>query len=240
VDPQSVGAYCREIETYLTRKNDGHLIRVVGPSFELVSGWAKSGIPLKVAFRGIDRHFERYYRQGPRRRPVKIDFCEADVLDAFDAWRRAVGLPGVALDEGEASIAVKAPEVRRGPSLAAHLERVLLRLTDARAKGSLGVRADALLDRVAVELDSARQSTRGLRGEARARVIDRLAKLDVELLDVAREDLPCQEQDVLARQAAEELAAFRDRMRPDAFRTACRAAADRLLRERLGLPTVSF
>ena len=84
--------YCRSIETYLCRKNDGHLIRVVGPSFELVSGWAAQGVPLKVAFSGIDRYFERYYRKGPRRRPVKIDFCEADVLDAFDEWRRALGL----------------------------------------------------------------------------------------------------------------------------------------------------
>ena len=47
--------YCREIETYLCQKNDGHLIRVVGPSFELVSGWAARGIPLKVAFAGVAR-----------------------------------------------------------------------------------------------------------------------------------------------------------------------------------------
>src|SRR4029453_2173819 len=84
--------YCREIETYLCKKNDGHLIRVVGPSFELVSGWAERGVPLKGALRGTDRSFERYSRPGPRRRPVKIDFCEADVLDVFDEWRRAVGL----------------------------------------------------------------------------------------------------------------------------------------------------
>ena len=86
-----IADYCREIETYLCRKNDGHLIRVVGPSFELVSGWAAQGVPLKVAFAGIDRYFERYYRKGPRRRPVRIDFCEADVLDVFDEWRRAIG-----------------------------------------------------------------------------------------------------------------------------------------------------
>src|SRR4051812_30922397 len=88
-----VSEYCREIEAHLCRKNDGHLIRVTGPSFDLVSGWAANGIPLKVAFRGIDRYFERYYRAGPRRRPVRIDFCDADVLDVFDEWRRAVGLP---------------------------------------------------------------------------------------------------------------------------------------------------
>src|SRR5256886_2978161 len=87
-----IQGYCREIEAYLCRKNDGHLIRVVGPSFELVSSWAAQGIPLKIAFRGIDRYFERYYSKGPRRRPVRIDFCEADVLDVFDEWRRALGL----------------------------------------------------------------------------------------------------------------------------------------------------
>src|SRR5947208_1323345 len=67
-----VDGYCREIEAYLCRKNDGHLIRVVGPSFELVSNWAAQGIPLKIAYRGIDRYFERYYSKGPRRRPVRI------------------------------------------------------------------------------------------------------------------------------------------------------------------------
>src|SRR5881275_3594736 len=84
--------YCREIEAYLCRKNEGHLVRIVGPSFELVCGWASRGVPLKVAYRGIDRCFERYYAKGPRRRPVHVDFCEADVLDVFDQWRRALGL----------------------------------------------------------------------------------------------------------------------------------------------------
>jgi hypothetical protein len=84
--------YCREIEAYLCRKNDGHLIRIVGPSFDRVRGWASLGVPFKVVCHGIDRYFERYYAKGARRRPVQIDFCEADVLDAFDAWRRAVGL----------------------------------------------------------------------------------------------------------------------------------------------------
>jgi hypothetical protein len=71
VGTQPVDEYCREIETYLCRKNDGHLIRVVGPSFEVVSGWADQGVPLKVAFSGIDRYFERYYRKGARAGPSK-------------------------------------------------------------------------------------------------------------------------------------------------------------------------
>src|SRR5262245_27826548 len=94
VQSDDAAEYCRAIEAYLCRKNEGHLIRIVGPSFELVCGWAAKGIPLKVACQGIDRCVERYYAKGPQRRPVQIDFAKADVLDAFDEWRRAVGLVG--------------------------------------------------------------------------------------------------------------------------------------------------
>ena len=82
--------------SYLCRKNEGHLIRIVGPAFEQVCGWAEQGVPLKVAFRGIDRYCERYYAKGPRRRPVRIEFCEADILELFDDWRRAVGVAAAA------------------------------------------------------------------------------------------------------------------------------------------------
>jgi len=80
----AVEDYCRQVEAHLCRKNDGHLIRIVGPAFEQVCGWAIKGVPLTVATRGIDRYFERYYAKGPRRRPIRIEFCEADVMDVFD------------------------------------------------------------------------------------------------------------------------------------------------------------
>ena len=121
--------YCREIESYLCRKNDGHLIRIVGPSFERVCGWAAQGIPFKIVCQGIDAYFVRYYAKGVRRRPVQIDFCEHDILDAFDAWRRAVGvrMPGTGETDAEA-------QVRRSKrSLPEHLDRVCERVTARRA-----------------------------------------------------------------------------------------------------------
>lgn len=84
--------FCRDIEAYLCRKNEGHLIRIVGPVFDKVCGWAAQGVPLKVAHQGIDRYFDRRRAKGPSRRPVRVEFCEADILDAFDDWRRAVGV----------------------------------------------------------------------------------------------------------------------------------------------------
>jgi hypothetical protein len=236
-----IAEFCREIEIYLCKKNDGHLIRVTGPSFDLVSGWAARGIPLKIAFQGIDRHFERYYRKGPRRRPVRIDFCDADVLDVFDEWRRAVGLTA----EGAAAVADASDgqdveRSSRGPSLPAHLERVVLRLTSARASGSLGDELDAIIDRVARELDAARAEARGVRGDARQALIARLSALDAELLKGARESVDDAVLAELTRESAADLAAFRERMAADAYSRACDAGVTRLIRERLNLPTIAF
>ena len=235
-----IADYCREIETYLCRKNDGHLIRVTGPSFDLVSGWAARGVPFKVACKGIDRYFERYYRKGPRRRPVKIDFCEADVLDVFDEWRRAVGL--VAQTESQSPNPESRspnPEARQ-VSLPAHLERVVLRLTEARARGTLGDAFDALIDRAGAELDVARAKASGLRGEARQALIARLASLDADLLQQARAALDETTRAALARDAEESLSPFRAGMAPDAFARARDGALDALVRQRFTLPDVAF
>ena len=226
-----VPEYCREIETYLCRKNEGHLIRVVGPSFEIVSRWSEQGVPLKIAYAGIDRYFERYYRKGPRRRPVKIDFCEADVLDVFDEWRRAVGVTS-------AQPPAASPQPTRS-SLPAHLERVVLRLSSARASGALGDAFDGVIDRVSSELDAARGKAGGLRGAARQAVIDRLAAVDAELLQMARASLAAADVAALSREADEELASYRSTMRDDTYARVREAAIDRLVRDRLGLPTVS-
>jgi hypothetical protein len=226
--------YCREVETYLCRKNDGHLIRIVGPSFERVSAWAEQGVPLKLVFRGIDRYCERYYSKGARRRPVRIDFCEADVLDVFDEWRRAVGI----VESRESRVESQESRIDSRESLPAHLERVVMRLTQARANGTIGADFDGLVDRVAGELDAARGAR--LRGAPRLALIDRLAALDAELLDAARRAIDEPTRAALVREADAELTAFRSSMPPQAFETARRAAVDRLLRERLALPTVAF
>jgi hypothetical protein len=236
--------YCHEIESYLCRKNDGHLIRVVGPSFDLVCRWAADGVPLKVAFRGIDRYFERYYAKGPRRRPVKIDFCEPDVLDVFDEWRRALGLRRARTMAEREGVAVAEPEdpaaAKPGASLPAHLERAVLRLTSARAGGTISAAFDGLIDRVAAELDAVRGHNGGIRGEARQALLDRLTSIDAELAAAGRAELSAPVLEECVRQADEDLAPFRATMAPDAFGRAREAAAARLVRERLSLPTISY
>jgi hypothetical protein len=243
---RDIATFCREIETYLCRKNDGHLIRVTGPSFDLVAGWAQQGVPLKVAFAGIDRYFERYYRSGPRRRPVRIDFCDADVLDVFDEWRRATGVTGSVVigrqslvGGDESAESAPAPATAKA-SLPAHLQRVVMRLTSARASNALGSALDDLIDRVARELDEARADRGAVRGERRTQLIERLAALDRELLQHAAESLDEVVRQQLAAEAEEDLAPFKAGMTADAFARARQGAVNRLVRERLKLPTIAF
>jgi hypothetical protein len=224
--------YCREIETYLCRKNEGHLVRIVGPAFEQVCGWAAQGVPLKIAFRGIDQYCERYYAKGPRRRPVRIEFCEADILDLFDAWKRAVGVTA-----GDRGGEEPAP---RKPALAAHLERVIARLTALRAGGTRSPGFDDAVASAVREIDRLAGEAKTARGEARERVIARLDELDRAVMDAARREIDQAAETALRRDVEEELAPFGARMAPEARAHAADAAFERLVRERLGLPTIAY
>jgi hypothetical protein len=258
----SPGEFCREIETYLCRKNEGHLIRIVGPVFEKVCSWAAQGVPIKIAFRGIDRYFERQHAKGPapRRRPIRVEFCEADILDAFDEWRRAVGVTasavaaaastGASTAGADASSGVNAAiaggdasdtedahaHPKRKSGLQTHIDRVMARLTQRRMDS--GPRLGEVIDRVLGELDTMRAGARGVRTDARAALIERLTAIDRDLMTAAREALDPPALEDLRREAARELEPFRSRMPADAFRETSEAALERLIRERWRLPSL--
>jgi hypothetical protein len=223
--------YCHQIEAYLCRKNAGHLIRIVGPAFEQVCGWATMGVPLKVAFRGIDQYCDRYYAKGPRRRPVRIEFCEADILDLFDAWRRAIGVSAV-----DGHVEENAP---RKPPLARHLERAMGRLAacgDASRSREFLEQVGAILR----HLDQLAVDAHGARGEARASIVDTLRTLDDDLLRIARAEANAELSARLAADAESELAPFKTRMPPSELTRARSAALDRLLRDAFGLPRLTY
>lgn len=240
----AVEDYCRQVEAYLCRKNDGHLIRIVGPAFEQVCGWAVRGVPLNVAMRGIDRYFDRYYAKGPRRRPVRVEFCEADVMDVFDEWRRALGITAadaVHVDDPTAaadSVPASPAQTPRHKSLPGHLERVVVRLTALRAGEDRSL--DATLDAIVSEIDLARAGAKAIRGDARQALIERLRALDRQLLDAAVAQCDAHTMTTLTAEADADLAPFRGRMAPETYEQSRRAAIDRLLRERRRLPMVAF
>jgi hypothetical protein len=223
--------YCREVETYLCRKNEGHLIRIVGPTFETVTGWAAQGVPLALVFKGIDQFCERYYAKGPRRRPVRVEFCEADVLELFDDWRRAVGVASPVGDDETGE--------RKHDSLPAHIDRTIARLTALRA-GRGGDVFSVRLEEAVRELDRLKGSAKQARGESRAAILARLVALDAALLDAARQQMDAATRAQLVSTAEVEIAPFVARMPADARSAAIEAAFIRLVRESAGLPVIAF
>ena len=236
-NPDTSADYCRALEAYLCRKNDGHLIRIVGPAFEQVCGWSTRGIPLKLAMRGIDRYFERYYAKGPRRRPVRVEFCEPDVLDVFDEWRRSVGVSSSAdLPSGADLLGPRA--AASAGSLPAHLERVIARLTTLRAGEDRSL--DSAVDAIVRELDASRAQAKTVRGDTREILLDRLRELDTSLIEAVRAQCGAETLEKLAAEADEELRPFRGRMPSEAYQQSHRACVDRLLRDRARLPTIAY
>jgi hypothetical protein len=225
-----ISTYCREIETYLCKKNEGHLIRVVGPAFEMVRGWNEQGVPLKIAFRGIDRTCERHAAKQLRRRPLRIEFCEADVLAAFDDWRRAIGTGADRVSE---------PPPAPKTSLAAHIERSVARLVAVRLNGQSEALASAIASIVS-SLDQLIASARSARGDARAEIIARLSALDRTLVDAARKSVDPEAVDTLRREVDADLAPFAARMTDDARARASELAYERLLRDSFKLPVLSY
>jgi hypothetical protein len=242
--------YCREIEAHLCRRNGGHLVRIAGPAFDLVCGWAQQGIPLKVALQGVDRYVDRSTARGMRRRPARVEFCEADVLDAFDAWRRAVGVyragaettsgaEGERPAEGAGGEGEEPPHARPRESLSTHIDRVIVRLTALRT-GEVPKAWDGALEEIVRTLDAMHPAARRARGEARVRVLAELEALDATLMARARDAAGSESLADVSREAAAELEPFASRLSPSAYAAAQQRCETRILRERLRLPTIAM
>lgn len=234
---QDIGAYCREIESYLCRVNGGHLVRIVGPAFVLVSSWATEGIPLRVVLHGVDRTIARLTAKGPRRRPARVEFCEADVRDAYDQWRRAVGVR-VAEAHVPAAREPAASAAPRLPSLPRHLERVLVRLSTILATHALPVALRDALAATTKDVDAALDDSRGARGEARAAVLARLPAIEQAMTEAASAALPPEQRRELEAQVTRELSPYRSQLSKAALRDAEDALFGDLLRKHYALPQV--
>jgi len=230
-----VGEYCRRVEEHLTRVNEGQLVRVAGIGFDVVRAWATEGIPLSVACRGIDQKAERH-RAGAARRPLRVEFCDSDVRALFGDWRRAVGVVSRTEEAAGPSDSDDAAPRKRA-SLGRSIDRAVEKLVRVGGRLDLpGTFRDAVT-RAIEELVAVRDRATRTRGTAREELVARIGEIDGLLMEAAREsmdaDLP-----LLAREAVDELSAYRERLLPDAWDRAVRASVDRLVRDRLGLPTL--
>ena len=145
----------------------GHLVRIVGPSFDLVCGWAARGVPLRVALPGIDRYVERQAPKGPRRRP--------DPGRALRGRRPGRVRRVAARHRRAAASAPRHDERGRPPAAAASLRgapRARRRPPDGAARPARGAgrrRSHRGRDRIVRELDGVRGRARRARAARRAR-----------------------------------------------------------------------
>jgi hypothetical protein len=160
---------------------------------------------------------------------VRIEFCEADVLDAFDAWRRAVGM-AQPTDEGQ----------RPRATLGSHVERATARLTAMRASSEHARAFDSILDDLVRALDGLLPRARSARGHAREELIAELAALDRRLIDGVVQALPDADKARAEAAAVEQLAPFRERMGDEAYESAYTAAMEQIVRDQFRLPRVAF
>jgi hypothetical protein len=237
-----LGDYCRRVEDHLTRANSGHLVRIVGPGFELVRQWAAAGVPLSVVYRGIDLKAERH-REGASKRPLRIEFCAGDVQAIFDQWRRAVGVmtfTGVSADDAQLDETAEEPAEAspKRRSLSRHIDRAIDRLSRAAARLDMpdGLRVECT--RMLEALATLRESTARLRGAARDEAASALGVLDADLSRAARQYAPPDWMEQLRAEAAADLAPFRSRLAADAWDRSMNVTIDRLLRDRFGLPAL--
>jgi hypothetical protein len=239
---EHLGDYCRRVEEHLARVNAGNLVRVFGPAFELVRGWFEADVPLSVVFRGIEQKAARH-QAGQSKRPLRLEFCAADVNGLFADWRRAVGVQvdrrgraGELAATGQEPIAE--PGARRS-TIARQLDRAIekLALTTGRLDASADVQAETarLLD----ALSRLRDESRGARGDAKRAALERARAIDRDLGRLARLSGGAVIASVEA-EAVKELMPFRSRLKADDWQRSVDANVDRLLRARSGVPTLDL
>ena len=208
----------------------------MGPAFELAREWALEGMPLSVVAHGIDLKAERH-RAGRSTRPLRLEFCEADVREVYTRWRRSVGLSGLSAEpEG----AEETAEPAKRPSLSRQLDRALDKLSRVAGRLDLAERFRDEVSRAITELSTIRDAARTARGDARKSLSARLPPIDEGLVARGRDAIGA---DAIARlrgDAEGDLASYRSRLPPDIWRRSVDRALDQLVRDRLGLPTLTF
>ena len=89
-------------------------------------------------------------------------------------------------------------------------------------------------------LDQLLADARSARGDARAAIVEKLQMLNEELMRAAQAEADAELTATLSRDADAELVPFKARMPPAEFARARAAALDRLLRDALGLPLLTY
>ena len=224
-----------EARAYFEAVEEHFLARVGRPlilspaDVEAVLAWWQEGVPLEAVRRGIDAHMERVEKDARRKRKARaVRFCDGEIRDAWEDLRAA------RLGDRRGDAAEDPARIERV------LERAAVSLEEAARSAGAGGAAP-----LAGRLREAEADVRRMGALYRERAAgtdaleEELARLDAALLDAVRGSSPAEAEE-LREEAARRLADVRDRMEPRAFEKTRDALAEKLLRERHGLPRLSL
>jgi hypothetical protein len=238
--PADPDPYFTEIEAVFNRRRGAPLL--LSPrDWGLIEEWKRAGVPLRIALQGIENCFDAYERRSPATRRINsLSYCRQEVLGLHELYLglRAVEAGRPAEGGGGHPAPPPAAPTR---ALGRHLGRLQRRLKESMAWCSaahldplVGVLAEA-----AAEIRALRRLFKQAPPDPGA-VEGALNRLDAGLIAAARAALPPDEVRACEAEVDGALAGSRDRMTPEALEATRRAAIDRLLRRRGGLPRLSL
>src|SRR5262245_35038251 len=193
-------------------------------------------MPLSIVTHGIDLKAERH-RAGRSTRPLRLEFCEADVRQVYTRWCRSVGLTA---SGPKAEASPESRETEKRPSLSRQVDRALDKLSRVSGRLDLPEAFRETVGQAINELSVVRDASRTARGDARKALTSRLPTVDMALLGAGRDALKAEVLDRLRRTAEADLAPYRRRLAAEIWHRGVDRALDQLIRDHLGLPTLSF
>lgn len=186
----------------------------------LINAWEHvDGIPISIVERAIRAKAARHATgAGARGVPLKLEWCADDVQLLFADWKRATGAMAASTPAPDPA-AIAAEQLRRAR---ARLEEVL----------KIGSRSETFLSIVQWSIVHLMAQYPRLNQPT-------LAELDKTLVSAGFAELTPAEILTLRERVAHEMQPFRDRLSGVDYERAASLKSDQLVREQLGLPTLS-
>ena len=212
-------AYYQTIEEFFVSRR-GDPLFLSNADWLLIRKWRRSGLPLRIALRGIADALDGHAHSWGRKRKVgSLAYCAAEVDAARERWQRALSFD----DEAETSVSAAVT------AFADALE----------AAHGLGPRGIAAARTAAVELRGF--ATPGRSGPSRLQELTRrLGATEKALLDALRGDTEPAALAAIAAEIEADLAPYRGRMPERVLDQIRDEAAVRRLLARHGIPRLSL
>ena len=218
--------YFSEIEELFIRRRGRNLL--LSPlDWALIETWQEREVPLHIILRGIERIFDSVDKQPARKRTVKsLLYCKEEIEAQYAEWlERQVGKNGQAQ-----SPKPHESSLFSGEAIAAHLEKVSLEIKSAKekAEGDWQTTLEKILSRLA-ELK--------LQSHAAERLENDLEKLDA-LIDESL--LRNFEIEKLKAEIEKQIASYKNKMEREVYQRTFDLMLLKRLREQAEIPRLSL